>query len=58
MKTIEIYGTSTETYYVNPNQITYFYTTVISKKTIVRLSCGKEIETNLTSDKIKELLAQ
>ena len=56
MKTVKLYGTDTETYNVNPNQINYFYTAVISKKTVIRLSCGKEIETNLTCEKIKELL--
>lgn len=55
MKTIKIYATNTENYFVNPTQITYFYTKVLDKKTIIRLSCGKEIETDLTINEIKKI---
>ena len=58
MKTIQIHATNTETYYINPAQITYFYTKVLDKKTIIRLSCGKEIETDLTVTYIQKLITE
>ena len=56
MKTIKIYATNTENYFVNPTQITYFYTKTLDKKTIICLSCGKEIETDLTITDIQKLI--
>ena len=58
MKTIKIYAANTENYFVNPTQITYFYTKVLDKKTIIRLSCGKEIETDLTISEIQKLITE
>ena len=58
MKTIKIYATNTENYFVNPTQITYFCTKVLNKNTIIRLSCGKEIETDLTISEIQKLITE
>ena len=58
MKTIKIYSTTTETYFINPNHITFFYFKTIESFTIIRLSCGKEIQTHLTVTDIQKLITE
>ncbi|WP_375605720.1 hypothetical protein [Flavobacterium davisii] len=58
MKTLKLRAKDTETYYINVSQITFFYTAIIENKTILRLSCGKEFDVDMTVHEIQEMINQ